>query len=60
MKACRNCHFLTKESVCPSCKSQEFTDKWKGFVMVLDADRSQVAKQLGAKLPGKYALKLGR
>ena len=58
-KACRNCHYLTTKNVCPVCKSQNFSERWKGFVIVMDADRSEIANQLGAKMPGKYALKLG-
>ncbi|MFH1786424.1 MAG: transcription elongation factor subunit Spt4 [archaeon] len=59
IKACKNCHVLTEESVCPVCKSQEFSPKWKGFITVIDADRSEAAKRMGVTMPGKYALKIG-
>jgi len=58
-KACRNCHRLSSANVCPLCKSQNFSDRWKGFVIILDAGRSKIAEQMGIKMPGKYALKLG-
>ena len=58
IKACKNCHLLTDKPTCPVCKSQDFTPKWKGFMLVIDADRSAVAEKMGIKIPGKYALKL--
>ena len=59
IKECKNCHLLTEQSVCPVCKSQDFNPKWKGFILVIDAERSAVAKHMSITMPGKYALKLG-
>jgi len=58
-KARKNCHYLSGKNVCPICKSQSFTDRWRGFVLVNDPGRSSIAEKMGIKMPGKYALRLG-
>jgi len=60
-KACKNCRrIIDKGNVCPVCKSTDLTTNWKGFVIVIDPTNSEIAKKLGIKLPGKYALRLGK
>lgn len=44
--------------VCPVCKESELTKSWEGEIIVVDAERSEVAKAIGATVPGKYALKI--
>lgn len=58
MKACRNCRLLYEGEACPACQSPESTRTFEGAVFVLDAERSEIGKRIGAKVPGKYALKL--
>ncbi len=58
-KACKNCHYLSNKSVCPICKSQVFADRWKGFVIITNPQKSKIAENLGVNMPGKYALKIG-
>lgn len=58
-KACKNCHYLSNSTTCPICKSQSFTDRWRGFVIINDPSRSHIADQMGISMPGKYALRLG-
>ena len=57
-KACKNCHLITSEGACPACKGQDFADKWRGFVIIINPEISDVAKKMGVSLPGRYALKL--
>jgi len=45
---------------CPNCGSREFSEEWEGMVIILDVERSQVAKRLGIEKPGRYAIKLRR
>lgn len=60
-KACKKCRrIIEKGNVCPVCKSTDLTTNWKGFVIVIDPLNSEIAKKLGIKLPGKYALRLGK
>ena len=58
-KACRNCKLIVSNSdTCPICKSTDLTTSWKGYVIILDPEKSEIAKKLDAKIPGKYAIRL--
>ncbi|HDH81803.1 MAG TPA: DNA-directed RNA polymerase, subunit E'' [Thermoplasmatales archaeon] len=57
MRACRKCHILTEETVCPICGSQT-SEHWQGYVIIIDPRRSRIAQKMGIKMPGKYALKV--
>lgn len=59
-KACKKCHRLVREDVCPICKDSELTSSWKGYVVVMDPEKSDIAKTLGITAAGKYALRLGK
>ena len=57
MKACRNCRYIVKSAAkCPLCSSEELTEKYFGFVVIIDPERSELAKSLDIKTPGEYAL----
>ncbi len=57
-KACPNCHFLTRESVCPKCKTSGLSDDFSGLVVIFDPEGSAVAKAMNIKVKGRYALKV--
>ncbi|MCX8186861.1 MAG: transcription elongation factor subunit Spt4 [Sulfolobales archaeon] len=59
-KACTKCRFLAsqEEQKCPICGSDTFTDEWSGVAIVLDPEKSEIARLLGISKPGKYALKI--
>jgi len=57
-KACANCHFITKENVCPKCKSTTMSEDFGGIVIIFDPDNSAVAKAMKIKDKGRYALKV--
>jgi len=60
LKACLSCRLLVPREVevCPNCGSRRFTDEWEGFVIILDPERSAVAKSLNITKPGRYAIKV--
>ncbi|HVL87012.1 MAG TPA: transcription elongation factor subunit Spt4 [Candidatus Thermoplasmatota archaeon] len=58
MRACVDCHMVTEADACPSCKSTNLSKEWTGYVVVLDAKRSEIAKKMNITAPGKYALKV--
>ncbi|MBU1197182.1 hypothetical protein KJ765_01585 [Candidatus Micrarchaeota archaeon] len=58
MKACRTCRLLFEGEKCPSCPESESTRTFEGAVYIIDVERSEIGKRIGAKVPGKYALKL--
>jgi DNA-directed RNA polymerase subunit E" len=55
--ACKNCHILTKENVCPNC-AVPTSKRWRGYVVIRDPTNSQIAEKMNIKKPGKYALKV--
>jgi DNA-directed RNA polymerase subunit E" len=57
-KACKKCKRITTTKQCPICKSQELTTNWRGIVVILDPEKSEIAKQLNIEFPGEYALKV--
>lgn len=59
-KACINCRMLVqkKEKICPNCKGKDFSDEWSGIFILFKPEESQLAKILGIKTPGMYAVKV--
>ena len=43
---------------CPNCQSTDSVDSFKGKVTVLDAENSEIAKSVGVKGKGVFALRL--
>jgi RNA polymerase subunit RPABC4/transcription elongation factor Spt4 len=58
-RVCRNCKRFTEEKVCPNCKSADLSSSWKGLVIVLNAENSEVAKLMNIGENGKYAVYVG-
>ena len=57
-KACKKCSTLyEKDAKCPRCGSTDSTDSWKGKVVILDPEKSEVAQKLKIKEKGVYAIK---
>jgi DNA-directed RNA polymerase subunit E" len=57
-KACPNCHFITKENVCPKCKTSSLSDDFGGLVIIFDPEGSAIARTMSIKTKGRYALKV--
>ncbi|MBM4249005.1 MAG: DNA-directed RNA polymerase subunit E [Euryarchaeota archaeon] len=58
MKACKQCHLIVEEGeVCPQCKGA-LSREWQGYAIIIDCTRSDIARQIGVKQNGKYALKV--
>jgi len=58
-KACRDCHRIIESgrAVC-TCGSNSISSDWTGYVRIIDAEESEIAKKLEIKKAGKYALKV--
>jgi len=56
--ACRKCKCVTIAKVCGNCKSSDLTPDWSGIALIVDPENSYIAKTLGIKKSGKYALKV--
>lgn len=56
-RACKICKKIYEGDKCPECGSQEHTDDFKGRIMILDAENSEVAKKIKINKKGLYAIK---
>ena len=57
-KACRKCSALAEEADrCPMCGG-EMSNEWQGYIHVINPERSEIARHIGIKVPGRYALRV--
>ena len=56
-KVCKDCKIFVEKNTCPICKGANFTTTWKGRIIILDNEKSEIAKKLDVKLNGEYAIK---
>ncbi len=59
MRACKNCRYIiyTNDKACPKCGG-ELSEKFSGMVIVLDPERSEIAKVVEVNAVGSYAIKV--
>lgn len=57
MRACKSCKMVIEEEICPVCKLPT-TQYWSGYIGITDPENSEIAKKMGLKIPGRYALKV--
>ena len=57
-KACKVCNIIYETGdKCPKCGSKESTEGFKGRIVVLDPEKSEIAKKLNLKDKGNFAIK---
>lgn len=56
-KACKICSAIYEGDKCPKCESKEHTETIKGRIVVLDSEKSEIAKKLDLKDKGNFAIK---
>ena len=57
--ACKKClRIVQKGKDCPICKERNLSENWKGLVVIIDPEKSRVAKILKKEIPGEYALRV--
>lgn len=56
-KACKICSTIFDGEKCPKCDSRESTEGFKGRIMVLNPEKSEVAQKLKLKSKGEFAIK---
>ncbi|MDO8633987.1 MAG: transcription elongation factor subunit Spt4 [archaeon] len=60
-KACRQCRKVIEEGdKCPVCGGTAFTTFWRGYVVIIDPEKSEISKKMGISTIGKHALRLSR
>jgi DNA-directed RNA polymerase subunit E" len=59
MRACKNCRYIiyTNDKVCPKCGG-ELSEKFSGMVIIMDPERSEIAKVVEVNAIGSYAIKV--
>jgi len=57
MRACKICHRIVEEEVCPVC-AKPTTQYWTGYMGIIDVTKSEIASRMDVKEPGQYALKV--
>jgi len=57
-KACSTCHLITRENICPKCKTPTLSDDFSGLVIVFNPEGSVIAKTMNIKEKGRFALKV--
>jgi DNA-directed RNA polymerase subunit E" len=56
-KACKICNTIYEDDKCPKCGSKESTDNFKGRIVVLNPEQSEIASKLNLKSKGNFAIK---
>ncbi|HIG95121.1 MAG: DNA-directed RNA polymerase subunit E' [archaeon GW2011_AR13] len=57
-KACKICNTIFEEGEkCPACDSRENTEGFKGRIVILNPEKSEVAQRLHLKNKGNFAIK---
>ncbi|MDE1811078.1 MAG: hypothetical protein KGH66_03490 [Candidatus Micrarchaeota archaeon] len=58
-KACKACRLLISHGdTCPVCGGKDLTNKWSGQAIILNVEKSAIAKKLGVKVSSTYALNI--
>jgi DNA-directed RNA polymerase subunit E" len=57
-KACKNCRYISNGPVCPNCKSTNLSDDWTGLAIIIDPEKSEIAKKMRIRSPGRYAVRV--
>lgn len=57
-KACKICNIIYEVgNKCPVCDSKEFSDNFKGRIIILNPEKSEIATKLKMKKKGEFAIK---
>jgi DNA-directed RNA polymerase subunit E" len=57
-KVCRQCHRVVDGEACVICGSNNLSEDWAGYLVIIDPEHSDIAKKMNIDLPGRYALKV--
>lgn len=57
-KACKICNAIYETGdKCPKCGAKESTESFKGRAIILNPEKSEIAKKLNIKEKGNFAIK---
>jgi len=58
LKACKKCKRLVRGEKCPVHPDAKLSESWKGKIIILNPEKSELAKRLSITEPGEYALRV--
>jgi DNA-directed RNA polymerase subunit E" len=58
-RVCRVCKMIVEGHECPNCGNKELADSYKGKVVVVNPEQSEISKNLKIIKKGAYAVRLG-
>jgi len=56
-KACKKCKVMVEGHTCPICQGNQLVENWKGKIIILNPEKSEIAPKIGVKQKGTFALK---
>ena len=56
-KACKICNRIFEGEKCPECDSREHTESFKGRIVILNPEKSEIAQKINLKKKGNFAIK---
>lgn len=57
-KACKICNAIFEHGEkCPKCGAKEITESFKGRIVVLDPEKSEISSKINIKEKGNFAIK---
>jgi len=56
-KACKICNRIYEGNKCPECSAKESTESFKGRIIIVNPEKSEIAKKLNMKNKGNFAIK---
>lgn len=57
-KACKKCKIFVEQDKCPICQGTNFIESWKGKIIIIKPEDSEIAKKMNIKIKGTYAIKV--
>ncbi len=57
-QACKKCGRLLTGESCPICKDSKLSKSWKGRIIILNPESSELAKKIRKTEAGEYALRI--
>ncbi len=58
-KACKKCNRIVEDKdTCPVCGDSSLSDDWRGYVIILNPEDSQIAERMEVNTSGRYALRV--
>ena len=57
-RACKICKTIFEgKDTCPKCGAKDFTEAFKGRIVILDPEKSEIAQKVNMKEKGECAIK---